>query len=397
MKKNLANISRQKQGSSIPAAKARKAFPTLPYVNGRDQYVTISRRELVGTISNGSSVSGFMVTPTSLNVPGYDASITCGTLFPWGAQVGFSFEKFRFQKLKVTLISGQSTAVSGRVYLAFDPDWADTVPTNKTQMMGLGYAVDSDVWSPVSLEIPARILNQSMEWRFCSPTSRTQELEPRTAFAGFFVVGIDTPSANLVWDMWVEYTVDLQTPTVENTGPVASATEIIPNFQASVSTPGTFLGSPSYIKVDAPLDIVSAAAAGIPSRFDGMDVNSVIRLPSSGPNTGKIDFQYLLAKSGTTPIDLINTYLPFTFSSVFDSQGVLLGLTNALGGMSKSVTGPVEPADMSIASKQVTVQQSLSMSDIKSAWPTAAYLVPVVRVALAAGLTFLRSSVKVEL
>lgn len=196
-----------------PASYGVIARSSQAQINGTEK-VVIRRREFVGTTTNGT-VTGFGVTALSAAVPGYDINPACSALFPWLCNIAVGFERFRFNKLHFDFIPGQSTATAGRFYAAVDYDYDDEPAASKASLMGNMTAVESAVWQPCRLNADPKSLNRDMPYRHVSCNTRGLFIEGRTTYAGFLEVGFDTTVQNCLMDLWVEYEVELVTPTTE--------------------------------------------------------------------------------------------------------------------------------------------------------------------------------------
>lgn len=399
MNKKFAPKRQQKQKkqdrSSAPRAAAYPVSrrPSAGSIGIGTSSVVIRRRELVGTLSNGSSVGGFVIMGLSNVTPGYDVSITCGTLFPWGAQVGYAYEKYRFRKLHIELISGQPTTAGGRVYAAFDPDWSDDVPDSKTRIMGLVHSVDSSVWETVSLNVPAAAMNSGIDWRFCSPSSRAIDTEPRMAFAGFLCFGVDSPTANCVWDFWVDYEVELLMPTSENLGPVEAGSETL-NVSGVEDVTGSFIYAPeNWLMPAGPLEVVPPSVARVPDKILGVPVNYAVKLPSTGPQVGTLDFDFSFRDAITPPSTFIDASHAFGVDgALYNNMGVLLGYLSDLTGI-PIATGATVRGEGDTLNAWCKSECALPIKKIKDAHPTASSIVPFLRSATNVALDFLRTYV----
>jgi len=344
--------------------------------------ISVSRRELVGTVSNGSNVSGFYVAPLSKAVPGYDLSITSGILFPWGSQVGFAFEKFRFRKLKFELVPSQATTTAGRVYMAVDPDWSDDVPDLKQRVMGYMISVNAPVWESVHLNVPCSVINSTVDWRFCSPSTRTAEVEPRMAYAGFLVIGYDTPVANCLWDLWVDYEVDLMSPTSEDLGPATVSQTFTGPTATFIQGNGTNCRwYPGVLPAPAPpLEIVTPAEARIPSieTGSGQPRTNIVKLPPAAPLRGAIDFLVTGSKSTATPVSFLDKAMSVD-ADVFDSNGTLLGLLSSISGQKNIWSGPNVPTNSGVNGSTIDTGFTLPVKVLKDAFPEAASLAPFLK------------------
>lgn len=223
MSKNIKKIggTRPRGASSksitsvpAPAALGVSARASKPFVNGSDSF-RIHRREFVGSVTNFASTT-FVVAAGSLATPGYDFNPSVARMFPWLSQIAPAFERFRFNNLKFDFIPGQSTNTAGRYYAAVDYDYDDAVATTKATLMGNMTSVEASIWQTVSMTCDPKALNRDLPYRYVSCTTRGQYVENRTAFSGYLIVAFDTPVAQCLVDIWVEYDVELTTPVADD-------------------------------------------------------------------------------------------------------------------------------------------------------------------------------------
>jgi len=317
---------------------------------------------MVGTVSN-FSVATFGITDVSKQTPGYDISASNGYMFPWMSRIAQGYEKFRFNKLRFELISSNPTSTAGRVYMSVDPDYDDPLPATKSQLCGYITSVDAPVWDTVSLTVPMARLNSDMPWRFCSSSSRNGPGEPRTAYAGFLVIGVDTPSINLTWDLWVDYEVELMEPTSELLE-VAIATDTSNPVAYTVYNPPLTLGTRGGLRIR------TAAAANVPATIPSgvfgtaLPVNSCIEIPVSGHGT--LSYDVFQAIAGSTPATVMSTFKPYIDGALYDTIGNFLGKLSdgTLGSWFNRVIGPpsglyINPGDGIVSHTDLLVEKVL--------------------------------------
>lgn len=389
---NYSNGNRRGMSSSfVPLARASTVRFDKPSVNQANT-ITVHRREMVGTVSNGAS-TGFVVTDLSNSVPGYDLSASSPILFPWLSRLASAYEKFQFRNLSFELVTGQAASTGGRVYLACDPDWDDDVPSTKEQMMGLACSINGPVWSNVRLSVPTSDFAAGLPWRFCSSQSRYSGSEPRTAFYGFLCVATDTSTANLSWDLYVEYTVDLMTPTAESIV-ATDSTAVFTGQVPQINTAGTrYLISPqaSTFTNDVAKLVTTPGAIGspFPTTYDGVPINSVIKIPKQTNGMFGIALEHAIA--GVSPADDINLNGRDLLCRVYNAAGTYLGALASIANWSHSI-GAHEASTINTAGSQTQGSQVGRIADLLTTYPTATYIVPYVTSAIAGLSTYGRFS-----
>jgi len=351
---------------SAPVAVGRQARPGAPKVNGAGTAggVRVSHKEFVGSVTNGA-VTGFAVTPLSLATPGYDLNPACSTLFPWLAGMAPSYERYRFLNVSFKFIPSSPTTTAGRFYAAVDYDYDDLPATSKSGLMTNSTAVEVPVWMEASLKtIPAQ-LHRDQPFKYVSTNTRSNFVEPRTAYCGFLMCAFDTPTANLVYDIWVEYTVEFQLPVgfsyfSEVTGPVPVTIPVV-----TTGGGGTKYGFlpitqtvNSVLKVVAPgsgfvpiLDaIIGGASVGRPTTaYDVRGLRKTSTLEATAEfNTADAPSDFLVASADMVMAawDQAGNYLGVVPSSMKQIGAKLLGALWDAPGANLKAVALVHAADM---------------------------------------------------
>lgn len=361
-----------KKTATAPLAVARTMKTTAPRINGvQGQVITVRRKELVGTVTNGSNYT-FWINNESTSTPGYDISPTNSVVFPWASGIATSFEKFRFDRVHFELISSQPATTAGRVYMGVDPDWDDPVPNSKTQLAGLMCSVSGGVWESLGLEVPCAAFNRGQEWRYCNVANR-ESPEPRTSFMGFLTIGIDSPTTCL-WDLWVDYEVHLAVPTSEQ--PTAGSSVGVIQYP----TAGNVFGVKFNSNVTGPLSIRDMASA-LGHYFVPGNPCDLIEIPPS--RKGLITSDMVLGQTAKSPTTALFTdHLRTIWKCVDKAGNVLFDIDGEAGGFSSiadQVVG-VYNAFSSMGGTGTESRQKIAfrIEDVLAQYPLTRYLIPVV-------------------
>lgn len=369
-KVNKTKSRKQKPGKSSKTqavtSQIRTSKPTAPRVQTDGKRITIARSEMIGTLTN-AGVTGFAITPLSLSNPGYDVTPSSDILFPWLSGIATRYERYKFHKLKVRLVSGQPSTATGRVYMAFEPDWDDAVPTTKAGLLGLAQNASSNVYGDCSLNLDLSVVNQSFPWRFCVGATRYTG-DPRSAFAGYFCFGVDTPTANLVWDIWVEYSIELSEPTSEG------LTETLITDNSADVAVVTYGGS-NYLSCKMPgspggLNLVDTAEVGIITPW---------HVPATAiqlPRRGAIKYTDVMAKAATTPAAALAAQTMANDLSVYDAKGTLLGYVSNGVAHVLQVIGVQASNKLAVAGENFRAQITFYIADLLAAFVSAMYVLP---------------------
>jgi len=332
-KQNKSKTKQAKPGNfkrvKIPYAVGIAAKVSQPTVSGRGQdTISIKRKEFVGSFTNGGTTS-FALTTISSATPGYDLNPGCSIMFPWLSNLAGSFERFRFNRLNVTVIPSQSTATAGRYYAAIDYDYDDSVAISKVQLMGNRTAAEAPVWQEIQLSAIPSELHRDMPAKYVSLNTRTNYIEARTAYCGFLMFATDTPVANCVFDVWVDYHVDLISPVNDTalvqdsyTGAALATTPYL-----TVGASGTNVGQlPLTLSVPGFVKIVTPGSGGVPTLAidTGHSASYALDLAGCG-GQGKLDIVSVAAATGVTPTTAFGTNKLIQDAVVYNSAGTALG------------------------------------------------------------------------
>jgi hypothetical protein len=179
---------------------------------GRDLVVVVRHREFIGDV-NGSE--DFFLSQFQIN-PGL-----VGT-FPWLASIAMNFESYHFRHLVFTYETQSPTTDPGTVMLAIDYDAADSAPTSKVEMMSLVGAVRAAVWNMVEQRSTPDDLRKMAPRLYVRNTPLASNLDIKTYDVGSFFIATMGTGLVTTGELYVEYEVELTTPTWE--GQVSPAT-----------------------------------------------------------------------------------------------------------------------------------------------------------------------------
>lgn len=372
---------------SAPAARGVRARTSVPQVSGAGGVVRVTHREFVGSVTNGS-VTGFALTAVSASTPGYDLNPASSIMFPWLANVATSFERYRFNSMSFKFVPSSPTSTAGRFYAAVDYDYDDPVPLTKQGLMTNASAIEVPVWMEAVLSTRSNELHRDQPFKYVSTQTRNNFVEPRTAYCGYLMCAFDTPTVNLLYDIWVEYTVEFHLPVCDPVDTIASATPVLTDTAALTSVGGgaTKWGLldilpvvNSALKIVAPgnvftpfLDLVTPVGATLcpTTAYDirGCRNKSIIEVIGEYIVTGATPAAVLGAAVGT-PV------------YAFDDKGGYLGQVTP----ATFQTGPKVPADILNVNQRVRSYMGIHVDDIWAAFSKAAYLAVTVASAGALG------------
>lgn len=374
-----------------------------PRFSGRNELgVTVSHRELVGTVTN-AGVTGFALTPESSAYPGYDLSPGCGTLFPWLSSIARNFEKYQFKNLKFEFIASSPSTYSGRFYAAIDYDWNDPIATSKASLMCNRTCVEGSLWEPLTLVADVKAMHDDIPFKYVMTGTRV-EAEPRTTFGGFLMCAFDTTTTNVVFDLWVSYTVELRTPQLPvgekidtfSTAAPESFTNVAPNvgtgFARTLNLAQRTVGA---------LKVVATGVGNVPSLtvpFGGasMAPTSVIQLLDVAD--GVLSLLANVTENGVAPVTLLpKTDDKFVKFRVFDALGADLGVVDSGQsgyGAATNFVGPKSVSELSVVGKSVVAGIDLPLDILRAKLPSAAYLAPYIQSLTGIGAGIIAAGIK---
>jgi hypothetical protein len=345
----------------------------------------------VTVVSSGAlPANTFEVLAKMTTAPGYGDACPGNSLsFPWLSQIASNFEKYKFHKLTYHLFPSASSSQSGRVYASFDYDYDDFVPATITEMMCGESTIESSCWTPFSVSVDIRTLNRDQPYRFVSTQTRNNFIEPRTSYAGFLVIATIVPTP-LSWDLYVEYDVELDGPTLENSqffDDFSSTTnlyvtELLPLVPSGTKrvrwlkpsqTGNQIRGNPLHTAI--PGQEGTPAMTGIFDSLAPTDAPEVVFDLRDLEGKGLIEWAIDYMSSATSPgsFDAQHTSLEV---AICDASGKkLCNLTQAAPGglLGYFLNGASEQGVWSTSGKYVRSFCSLALPQLLPGYPTAAY------------------------
>lgn len=389
----------QSIGVSIPTSVPR-------FTGAGTDVVNIKRREFVCSFGNGANL-GFYMVPQSVNTPGWDFNPGCSSLFPWLSGIATHFERFRFRGLNFKFVSSAATSNPGRYYAAIDYDYDDAPANDKVSMMGNRTANEATIWQPMQINANVASLHRDMPTKFVSSYARGNYVEPRTAYCGFLMVAIDTTQADRLFDMWVEYDVDLITPTSEGITEQDSIFGLTPPAVTNVTTAlgGGFAANPWIRSVQpGPVRVVTPGAAGIPQMNYGslttapanyaLDLGQLLASASRATN---FILKYTGTETGSSPSNVIGTKQLNAFAAAYNAAGTYLGDMFGLSSGQGKAVGVDVASDLTTLGAKFVDLATIALEEIVNVYPSVRYLVPYIQSSAAIGAGTSAFAFKVEL
>lgn len=383
-------------------------------------WTRVQHREFAETLVAGSSSSWHLVSPSG-DEPGLDLNPSCSNLFPWLARIAACYERFRFDFIKVSLVSSVPTSAEGRVYMAVDYDYDDTVPVSKAQMMTNATAVEGPIWATLELRLPSSRLHGDQPWKYVSSLGRPNFVEPRTAFCGFLCVAVETSFVDPKFDLIVEYCCELSIPTLEPSAIVDTydaGTPAIVTVNPFRAIAGIINGSEVWddqtggnmLSQEGQIRRITPGTQNYPQIGYTNPVTLVTDMfrtaldlgqaRSKGTLLANYTFNGAGADATKTPADLLNTYEPYMQFHVYDKMGAPLGIADHtdLSKVTHATSGPIAPDKFSLAGQALDAAAGIALEVLYATYPTARFIVPFLRTkastaigaAIKQGITYIR-------
>lgn len=226
MNKSKKNKKSRKQ-ANIPAAyvarpKARRSSTT----QSGDGKITVRNSEYLADIT---CTAPFEVVTYPIN-PGL------GTVFMWLSSIANNYEFYRFKKLLVNYRPLVGTSTSGNVMMTFDFDAADVAPTSKQRLMSYMNAVQSAVYSPISLDAASANLKKFALEHFTRPEDVPDGKDVKTYDIANLYVATSGGPGTITGSLYIDYEVEFSTPHTPGYAPWLSS--------ATLSTTTSSLANP---------------------------------------------------------------------------------------------------------------------------------------------------------
>lgn len=403
------------QTVSIPAVIGTRESTSKPkYIFRTDGAVRIVRREFVGTVSNGSNITGFVLDSNSTSSPGWDFNPGVSAMFPWLSNIALAYERFKFHRLEFDFVSSNATSSTGRLYAAIDYDWDDEVPTTKTDMMSNLNAKEVPMWDNLHLTADPKQLMRDMPWKYVNTAGRTTYTEPRTAYSGFLIVGFHTGVANQIFDLWVEYDVELEVPVIEKSGATLStATPTLPTTPYVKDVNPWYSGTMAAAKIVQPMWEAASNKGLIREVVGALGDTPTLATPSGvtsgwlgrALDLGRVGVKHWITlqsafKHATTAPVTIGAQSKLT-AAVYDGAGTLLGELMSgnvpVTGLTCSELGTcANPGEESTSNKYSFAKLGFSMESLRTLYRTARYVAPYLVVQDALGLGSVAGGVGID-
>lgn len=202
-KKNLTSRFRSRT-VQLPAAKTKQVR-----TNSRLRTLTLSHKEFVRDIYAPQDATNQIF---SIN-PGIKTS------FPWLANIANNFETYRFTKLWFEYIPNVGTSTDGAITIAPDYDAADNnSDASKSTLFSFEDTLRSPLWATARMVCSPKNLQKQKNYFIRNSSLRTN-LDIKMYDPLSLIVLVTGAKDVTVGELWVHYTIVLETPQIETVDP----------------------------------------------------------------------------------------------------------------------------------------------------------------------------------
>lgn len=187
--------------TAVQLKTVRSSTPNIRSLPDGD--VIVSHREYFADVN---STNPFTVVSFNIN-PGRV------TMFPWLSNLAMNYERYKFLSLKVHFRTGAPTTSPGKLGIYADYDATDPAPTTKQLAYANRNFVDCPIWGNCTWTAASEDLRRLPSYYVYD--GNTTEVDHALDLSDLGVLNVCTsmdPSPNLSGELFVEYVVQLMTP-----------------------------------------------------------------------------------------------------------------------------------------------------------------------------------------
>jgi hypothetical protein len=221
---NQPRVNRQQPSMMVGAAYSRKLVSNTPQERSTTNGSRILKfKEYVGDIAGSVAFSATSY-PVQPGLP---------DLFAWLNSQSIFYQEYIFKSLKFCFETEKSTATTGKVLFAFQPDAADSNPSSKQEMLENQYKAGGAPWEAFMLDIAKKVPFALGKRRFVRSGDLADNLDIKTYDIGKLVVATQgMADTSDVGELYVEYEIQLYTP-------IQSLQSLALTFSKTISGGGT--------------------------------------------------------------------------------------------------------------------------------------------------------------
>lgn len=203
----------KKLENKISISKKQNIKNVKPKINIQKNYVVIKHKELI-------QYDVFLNKTFKQPSRNYFINPANTQMFPWLSRLSTLYEKYHFQSLKFHYVPFCSTLTQGTIIMAVDYDATDEPPASQSHMSQFEETKQTNIYSTCVFTSSKKNLAKGLgqgNYLMISPDVNVSNKDLNTMHLGnFYAVALNGVNIDPVrtGDIWVEYEVHLQTPTL---------------------------------------------------------------------------------------------------------------------------------------------------------------------------------------
>jgi len=253
--KTKAGVKRQTAPLAVSIT-LMKRKPTFQPVSGSDGRIRVTHTEWVRTLTVQSSEFSMLVdVPLNPGLP---------NVFPWLSNIANNYDSYTMEKCIIHYVPNCPATSLGQVMMMVDYDPLDDPPQDISTFMNSHAATSSSTWAPCKV-VCDKLDMQKWPIRFTRKGIHTVSDGKTYDFGRLFVASSAGQVTANAGNIYIEYTVVLQTPQLRNLG-----VEECKFYSNNVGTgSGTVLGTVANAIATGGLDVVQTDAKTLMFRTVG--------------------------------------------------------------------------------------------------------------------------------
>jgi len=200
----------------VQGLKLRTNAAGLRATASRDARITVRHREFLSDV------------PASFdfNIFGIDINPGLVQSFPWLSQIASIYETYKVRKLLFCFEPTSAATEVGSVYMGIDYNTYDAAPIDKQTLMSYQGTSRSQVWQRSQFIVPLAAMNKAYKERYIR-SGPLPDQDLKTFDVGTFYLAVSGCSVSAdapVGELYIEYDIELITPTGHNVDSLPMAT-----------------------------------------------------------------------------------------------------------------------------------------------------------------------------
>ncbi len=131
-----------------PAAFSRRMnISNKPVMSASSKGINVRHKEYMTNIMSNATTLSYFSEALILNPGKINA-------FPWLSTIAGNFDKYKINRLTITLVSNQPTTTAGRIGVGIDYDSTDPMPVDRTEFFSLTHHVECSAWDSITFNVP---------------------------------------------------------------------------------------------------------------------------------------------------------------------------------------------------------------------------------------------------